>query len=222
MDPKHRDRLAFLRVCSGKFTQNEKLYHVRLGKPIKFSNPTAFMAQEKEIVDTAYPGDIIGLHDTGSLKIGDTITEGEQMNYKGIPNFSPEIFKSVINEDPLKTKQLNKGLAQLCEEGVAQLFIKTSDQRKVIGTVGALQFEVIQYRLENEYKARCRFESLNFVKACWIEGPETCLQAFIRSRYSQIAQDSEGRSMYFAETLWSLDRERKENPTLTFHYTSEF
>ena len=222
MDPKHRDRLAFLRVCSGKFERHKKLYHVRSGKPIKFSTPTAFMAQEKEIVDAAYPGDIIGLHDTGNLKIGDTITDSEVMSYKGIPSFSPEIFKSVINEDPLKTKQLNKGLAQLCEEGVAQLFIKVSDQRKVVGTVGALQFEVIQYRLANEYHAQCRFEPLNFVKACWIDGPDDLIQAFIQARQRQIAKDSDDNYMYLAETLWSLDRERKENPEITFHYTSEY
>ncbi len=222
MDPKHRDRLAFLRVCSGKFERNKKLSHIRLQKNIKFSNPTAFMAQDKEIVDTAYPGDIIGLHDTGNLKIGDTLTDGETITYKGVPSFSPEIFKRVINENPLKTKQLNKGLTQLCEEGVAQLFTKVSDQQKIIGTVGALQFEVIQYRLENEYHALCRFEALNFVKACWIEGPEATLNAFIQARYSQIAQDNEGKYMYLAETLWSLDRERKEHPELTFHYTSEF
>ncbi len=222
MDPKHRDRLAFLRVCSGKFERHKKLYHVRSGKPIKFSTPTAFMAQEKAIVDVAYPGDIIGLHDTGNLKIGDTITDSEVMSYKGIPSFSPEIFKSVINEDPLKTKQLNKGLAQLCEEGVAQLFIKVSDQRKVVGTVGALQFEVIQYRLSNEYHAQCRFDSLNFVKACWINGPDDLIQAFVQARQRQIAKDSDHNYMYLAETLWSLDRERKENPEITFHYTSEY
>ena len=222
MDPKHRDRIAFMRVCSGIFERNKKLSHVRLNKMIKFSNPTAFMAQDKEIIDSAFPGDIIGLHDTGQLKIGDTITDGEALSYKGIPSFSPEIFKCVINENPLKTKQLSKGLIQLCEEGVAQLFTKVSDQQKIIGTVGALQFEVIQYRLASEYGANCRFDQLGYAKACWIDGPQDTLQQFIKDRYAQIAIDTHNQYIFLAETVWSLDRERKENPELTFHYSSEF
>ena len=159
IDPKHRDRIAFLRICSGIFERNKKIFHTRTKKQLKFSTPPAFMAQEKSIVDKAYPGDIIGLHDTGNLKIGDTLTDGTSMTFTGIPHFSPEIFKYVVNEDPMKAKQLNTGLQHLCEEGVAQLFTRIKDSRKIVGVVGILQFEVITYRLEHEYKAKCRFET---------------------------------------------------------------
>ncbi|MDG1040697.1 MAG: peptide chain release factor 3, partial [Polaribacter sp.] len=147
MDPKHRDRLAFIKIVSGTFKRNSPYLHVRNGKKVKFSSPNAFFAEKKEIVDESYPGDIVGLHDTGSFKIGDTLTEGEQLNFKGIPSFSPEHFRYVNNADPMKSKQLYKGLDQLMDEGVAQLFIIEMNGRRVIGTVGALQFEVIQYRL---------------------------------------------------------------------------
>ncbi|MDA1353366.1 MAG: peptide chain release factor 3 [bacterium] len=222
IDPKHRDRIAFLRICSGTFERNKKYIHVRSGKVYRSNNPTAFMAQAKEVIDTAYPGDIIGLHDTGELRIGDTITDGDKFSFKGIPSFSPEIFKVVVNEDPMKTKQLDKGLLQLCEEGVAQLFIRTDGSRKIIGTVGALQFEVIQYRLEHEYGAKCRFEPLGFVKACWVTSEDSnALDIFIKSRPTQIARDTESRTVYLAETRWSLDREIAEHPEITFHTTSD-
>ena len=221
MDPKHRDRLAFLRICSGKFERNKKYHHVRLNKPLKFSTPTAFMAQEKNIIETAYPGDIIGLHDTGNLQIGDTLTEGEKLNFQGIPHFSPELFKYVINQDPLKSKQLNKGLEHLCEEGVAQLFTRAQDSRKIVGVVGALQFEVIQYRLEHEYHASCRFETLNFTKAVWINSDnDNTLQAFIKENQTSIAKDQSEKWVYLAETQWSLDREIKENPEIQFKFSS--
>lgn len=222
MDPRHRDRIAFLRICSGTFERNKWYYHVQTDKKIRFANPTAFMAQQKSIIDTAYPGDVIGLHDTGNLKIGDTITDGERIIFKGIPHFSPEIFKYVINLDPLKTKQLAKGLEQLTEEGVAQCFYKIDDTRKIVGTVGQLQFEVIQYRLEHEYGAKCRFDALNIIRACWISAQDPkMLQAFIAKKKSQIARDGMDRYVYFAETRWSLDREIKENPDITFSFTSE-
>ena len=221
MDPKHRDRIAFLRICSGVFERNKKVLNATTGKYLKFNTPTAFMAQEKSIIDAAYPGDIIGLHDTGNLKIGDSLTEGEILHFKGIPKFSPELFKIVKNLDPLKTKQLNKGLAQLCEEGVAQLFTR-DDNKKIVGCVGALQYEVIQYRLENEYLAKCQFESLSFIKACWITSDDpVALRDFIRTRFSQIAKDDDDKYVYLAETKWSLDREINENPDITFHVTSE-
>jgi peptide chain release factor 3 len=153
MDPKHRNRIAFVRICSGKFQRGSSYLNVRHDKKFRFSNATAFMAQDKETVDEAYPGDIVGLFDTGNLKIGDTLSEGEKGIYKGIPSFSPEIFREVINKDAMKTKQLDKGLTQLMDEGVAQLFTLDMNNRKVIVTVGALQFEVIQYRLEHEYGA---------------------------------------------------------------------
>tara|TARA_Y100001970_G_scaffold48106_1_gene60911 strand:- start:8811 stop:10385 length:1575 start_codon:yes stop_codon:yes gene_type:complete len=222
MDPKHRDRIAFLRICSGKFERNKKFYHVRLEKPLKFSSPTAFMAHEKSIIEQAYPGDIIGLHDTGNLKIGDTLTEGENIKFKGIPNFSPEIFKYVINEDPLKTKQLNKGIQHLCEEGVAQLFTNITDNRKIIGVVGLLQFEVIEYRLKNEYNASCRFADINYNKAVWISSDnKQDLETFIQNNKNQIALDMDNQTVYLSETQWSLDREIKENPSIQFRFSSE-
>ena len=147
MDPNHRDRLAFVKIVSGKFERNKPYLHVRHGKNLKFSSPNAFFAEKKEIVDVSYPGDIVGLHDTGNFKIGDTLTEGEAINYKGVPSFSPEHFRYINNADPLKSKQLFKGIDQLMDEGVAQLFTLELNGRKVIGTVGALQYEVIQYRL---------------------------------------------------------------------------
>ena len=222
MDPKHRDRIAFLRICSGVFERNKKVINTRSKKTLKFNAPTAFMAQEKNIIDTAYPGDIIGLHDTGNLKIGDTLTDGESLHFTGIPSFSPEIFKIVINEDPLKTKQLNKGLEQLCEEGVAQLFTKLTDSRKIVGTVGVLQFDVIQYRLDNEYNAKCRFTQLDYIRACWLSSEDDdILKKFINERKSQIGTDINGTYVYLAETQWSLDREIKENPDITFQFSSE-
>ena len=156
IDPNHRSCTAFCKVCSGKFVRNAPYLHVRNGKTVRFSSPTQFMAQRKSTIDEAYPGDIVGLPDNGIFKIGDTLTEGEQLHFKGLPSFSPEMFKYIENADPMKTKQLEKGINQLMDEGVAQLFVNQFNNRKIIGTVGQLQFEVIQYRLENEYNAKCK------------------------------------------------------------------
>ncbi len=221
MDPKHRDRIAFLRICSGIFERGKKCLNVRTGKSLKFSTPTAFMAQEKSIIEKAYPGDIIGLHDTGNIKIGDTLTDGKSFLFKGIPNFSPELFRRVVNLDPLKTKQLTKGLQQLSEEGVAQVFYTITENKQVLGTVGALQFDVIQYRLDKEYRATCRFDTLDYKRACWIRGTTQDIESFISKRKNNICTDVNGDYVYLAETQWSLDREIKENPTLNFRYTSE-
>jgi peptide chain release factor 3 len=223
MDPKHRNRIAFLRVCSGKFERNAPYLHVRQGKNIKFSNTTAFMAQEKEIIDEAFPGDIVGLYDTGNLKIGDTLSEGEKGMYKGIPSFSPEIFREVINKDAMKTKQLDKGLLQLMEEGVAQLFSYEMGARKVIGTVGALQFEVIQHRLKHEYGASCDFAPTNLFKACWISSKDKKkLDEFIKSKYRHIAYDKDGKLVFMAETKAWLQMVQDNFPDIEFHFTSEF
>ena len=154
IDPRHRDRIAFLRICSGKFERNTNYLHIRQNRKMKIANPTSFMAARKEVGEEAYPGDIVGLYDSGNFKIGDTLTGGEQLHFKGIPSFSPEQFRYVNNADPLKAKQLNKGLTQLMDEGVAQLFVREQNGRKIIGTVGALQFDDIQYRLEHEYGAK--------------------------------------------------------------------
>ncbi len=162
LDPRHRDRIAFIRVCSGKFERNKYFHHVRLNKDVRFSNPYSFLARDKDIIEEAYPGDVVGLFDTGNFKIGDTLTEGEDFYFTGIPSFSPEIFKEVQNKDPMKTKQLEKGLLQLTDEGVAQLFTQFGGNKKIIGCVGELQFEVIQYRLLHEYSASVQFNTLAF------------------------------------------------------------
>lgn len=168
MDPNHRSCIAFVKVCSGKFERNVYYKHVRQDKQMRFAAPTAFMAQKKSIVDEAYPGDIVGIPDTGNFKIGDTLTSGENLHFKGLPSFSPEMFKYIENADPMKQKQLDKGIAQLMDEGVAQLFTNQFNGRKIIGTVGQLQFEVIQYRLLHEYGAQCRWEPISLYKACWV------------------------------------------------------
>lgn len=223
MDPKHRNRIAFVRVCSGKFERGNNYYHVRQGKPFRFSNATAFMAQDRETVDEAFPGDIVGIYDTGNLKIGDTLTEGEKMMYTGIPNFSPEIFKEVVNLDAMKTKQLDKGLLQLMEEGVAQLFTYALGNRKVIGTVGALQFEVIQFRLKNEYGATVRFVPQNIYKACWISSKDPKkLDEFISSKQRHIAKDKEEKLVFMAESKAWLQMVQDNFPEIELHFTSEF
>ena len=222
IDPKHRDRIAFLRVCSGTFKRNEFFYHTRLKKKIKFSNPATFMASAKSVVERAYPGDVIGLYDTGNFKIGDTLTEGEQLQFQGIPSFSPEIFKELRNDDPMKSKQLEKGVQQLMDEGVAQLFVQNPGNRKIIGTVGELQFEVIQYRLEHEYGAKATFLSKRYHKACWLTGDADKLKEFKRIKMMDMAVDKDGREVYLSPTAFMLDMERRNFPEITFHTTSEF
>ena len=223
MDPKHRDRIAFLRICSGTFQRNTNYLHVRQNRKMKFSNPTSFMASKKTVIDEAYPGDVIGLYDSGNFKIGDSVTEGEVLHFKGIPSFSPELFRYVNNEDPLKTKQLNKGLDQLMDEGVAQLFTKEINNRKIVGTVGALQFEVIQYRLKQEYGASCTFEPVHLHKACWVSSTdEVALKAFLKRRKNDIAKDKDGKLVFLAESAWTLQMARENHPEVQFHFTSEF
>ena len=225
MDPKHRDRLAFVKIVSGTFNRNTPYLHVRNNKKMKFSSPNAFFAERKEIVDVSYPGDIVGLHDTGNFKIGDTLTQGEKMQYKGIPSFSPEHFKYINNVDPLKSKQLSKGIDQLMDEGVAQLFILELNGRKVIGTVGALQFEVIQYRLEHEYTAKCSYENLNVYKACWIDinqsDPEE-LKEFKRVKSRFLAKDKRGQLVFFADSAFTLQMTQSKYTKVKLHFVSEF
>ena len=223
MDPNHRDRIAFLKICSGTFERNRNYLHVDSGKQLKFSSPTAFMADKKSIVDEAFPGDIVGLHDTGNFKIGDTLTEGEKLKFTGIPSFSPELFRYIENADPMKFKQLAKGVDQLMDEGVAQLFTMKMNGRKVIGTVGALQFEVIQYRLEHEYTAKCKYEPVNVYKACWIESDNVAqLEDFRKRKYQYMAIDKHGREVYLADTSYGLQQSQERFPDIRFHFTSEF
>jgi len=223
MDPKHRDRIAFLRVCSGTFERNKSYYHVRQEKNMKFPNPTAFMAAKKSVVDEAYPGDIVGLYDSGNFKIGDSLSEGEVLHFKGIPSFSPELFRFVNNTDPMKTKQLNKGLDQLMDEGVAQLFTKEDNGRKIIGTVGSLQFDVIQYRLKQEYGASCDYEPVHLYKACWISSKNpVALKEIVSRRKKDIARDTDDRLVFLAESAWTLQMAQENHPEVEFHFTSEF
>jgi len=223
LDPKHRDRIAFLRIVSGKFERNKFYQHTRSNKKIKFPNPTSFMAQDKSVIDEAFPGDVIGLYDSGTFKIGDTLTEGTTFNYKGVPSFSPEIFQELENLDPLKSKQLDKGIRQLMDEGVAQLFIQQPGNRKIVGTVGQLQFEVITYRLMHEYGANCRFVPKNYHKACWI----TCdnqekMDQFLRAKTNNIAKDKDDNLVFLAETSFLLQMAEQDYPEITFHKTSDF
>ncbi|PKR80819.1 peptide chain release factor 3 [Brumimicrobium salinarum] len=223
LDPKHRDRIAFLRIVSGKFERNTFYKHVRNGKKIKFPNPTSFMAQDKSIVDEAFPGDVIGLYDTGNFKIGDTLTEGKDFNFVGIPSFSPEFFQELRNDDPMKSKQLDKGIRQLMDEGVAQMFIQEPGSRKIIGTVGQLQFEVILYRLLHEYGAKCSFTPMNYHKACWMtsDKPEE-IEKFLKAKTGNIAKDKDDNYVFLAETPFLLEMAERDYPAITFHKTSEF
>ena len=223
MDPNHRSCIAFVKICSGKFERNTNYRHIRHNRQLRFSSPTAFMAQKKETVDEAYAGDIVGLPDTGLFKIGDTLTSGEELHFKGLPSFSPEMFKYIENADPMKTKQLEKGINQLMDEGVAQLFVNQYNNRKIIGTVGQLQFEVIQYRLLHEYGAQCKWENISLYKACWIESDDlTELQNFKKRKAQYMATDKEGRDVFLADSNYVLQMAQNDFKNIKFHFTSEF
>lgn len=222
MDPNHRNRIAFVKVVSGIFKRNTNYLHVQNQKWQKFANPTAFMAAKQSVIEEAFPGDIVGLNDSGNFKIGDTLTEGEQFTYKGLPSFSPEMFRYVENGDPMKSKQLAKGIDQLLDEGVAQLFTKLSNGRKIIGTVGALQYEVIEYRLEHEYNAKVRFEPLTLYKAAWVTGTSDKIADLRKRKHQYMAEDKYGRNVFLAESLYALQLAQENYPDLKFHFTSEF
>ncbi|PZX13517.1 peptide chain release factor 3 [Breznakibacter xylanolyticus] len=223
MDPNHRNRIAFVKICSGKFERNTPYLHVQLGKDLKFSSPTAFMADKKSIIDEAYPGDIIGIPDSGNFKIGDCLSQGEKLIFKGLPSFSPELFQYIENADPLKSKQLAKGIDQLMDEGVAQLFINQFNNRKIIGTVGQLQFEVIQYRLLHEYSASCRWEGLSLYKACWIRSENQAeLNDFKQRKNQYMAKDKYGRDVFLADSSYMLQMAQEQFKNIEFHFTSEF
>ena len=223
IDPNHRSCIAFCKVCSGKFERNHPYLHVRLDKTVRFSSPAQFMAQRKSTVDEAWPGDIVGLPDNGIFKIGDTLTEGEVIHFRGLPSFSPLLFKYIENDDPMKSKQFTKGLEQLMDEGVAQLFVNQFNNRRIVGTVGQLQFEVIQYRLENEYNAKCRWELAHLYKACWIEADDEAeLDNFKKRKYQYMAKDSEGRDVFLADSSYVLMMAQQDFKHIKFHFTSEF
>ena len=224
MDPNHRNRLAFVKIVSGTFKRNTSYLHVRNNKNLKFSAPNTFFAEKKEIIEVSYPGDIVGLHDSGNFKIGDTLTSGESLNFIGIPNFSPEHFRYINNKNPMKAKQLEKGINQLMDEGIAQLFVLNLNGRKIIGTVGALQFDVIQYRLLNEYGAECEYENINIYKACWVDGDKECssMDDFKRKKQKYLASDKKGKLVYLSDSEFTLKMAQQNYSDLKFHFTSEF
>ena len=222
MNPAHRDRIAFLRICSGRFKKGMRVKHHRIGKEINLSNATIFMAQDRENIEEAWPGDIIGLHNHGTIKIGDTFTPKEPLKFTGIPNFAPEHFRRVILKNPLKMKQLQKGLTQLAEEGAIQVFRPIIGSDYIMGAVGVLQFEVTMARLKNEYGVDAIYEQVNYRAARWVSSEdEKKLRDFERLNQGSLAQDSEGFLTYLAENEWMLNYFMEKWPDIDFHKTRE-
>ncbi|MDH5301064.1 MAG: peptide chain release factor 3 [Gammaproteobacteria bacterium] len=222
MDPAHRDRIAFLRVCSGQYEKGKKIKHVRLGKTVQIANATTFMAQDRSHVDEAFPGDIIGLHNHGTIQIGDTFTEGEDLKFTGIPHFAPEIFRRARLRDPLKSKQLQKGLEQLSEEGATQLFKPLTSNDLILGAVGMLQFDVVAHRLASEYKVECSFEPVNVATARWVFcNDKRMLEDFRKKNEANLAIDGGGDLTYIAPTRVNLDLTRERWPDIEFRATRE-
>ena len=223
MDKNHRDRMAFMRVCSGVFKRGQKIFHVRSGKEVKFSSPMMFQAEERKLADEAYPGDIIGLHDTGKLQIGDTFTEGEKYLYTGIPSFAPELFMRPLLKEPLKAKQLDKGLSQLSEEGAVQLFRKRTGPEKILGAVGKLQFDVVQFRLEDEYNVKANYENVPFSGVRWLKfQSEEAQDEFLQNYASYILIDIKDRLCFAVRSEWDLKLAVEKNPMVEFFITSDY
>jgi peptide chain release factor 3 len=222
MDPQHRDRIAFMRICSGKYTQGMKMYQVRLAKNIQIANALTFMAGSRDSVEEAYSGDIIGLHNHGTIQIGDTFTSGEKLKYTGIPNFAPELFRRVRLKDPLKMKALQKGLIQLSEEGATQVFRPLDSNELILGAVGVLQFEVVAHRLENEYAVKCSYEAVNVHSARWVEcEDEKMLEEFKRKNSTNLALDGGNHLSYIAPTRVNLQLTEERYPDIYFRATRE-
>jgi len=222
MDPKHRDRIAFMRICSGTYRQGMKMRHNRLGKDIKIADAVTFMAGDRSAVEEAIAGDIIGLHNHGTIQIGDTFTEGEDLKFTGIPHFAPELFRRIRLKDPLKTKQLQKGLQQLSEEGSTQVFFPVNNNDIVVGAVGVLQFEVVAYRLKDEYKVEAIYEPVNITTARWCESSEPKkLEEFKRKCTDNLAIDGGGHLTYLAPSRVNLSLTQERYPDITFHATRE-
>jgi peptide chain release factor 3 len=222
MDPQHRDRVAFLRVCSGHYSSGMKALHVRAGKEVKLANALTFMASDREIVGTAYPGDVIGLHNHGTISIGDAFTEGEPLSFTGIPNFAPELFRRARLKDPLKMKQLQKGLAQLSEEGATQFFRPLMSNDLILGAVGVLQFDVVAYRLKDEYGVEAAFENVGVVTARWVRCEDTKkLEEFREKNALNLAVDGAGELVYLAPTRVNLQLTLERWPAITFAATRE-
>ncbi|MDJ0871921.1 MAG: peptide chain release factor 3 [Gammaproteobacteria bacterium] len=222
MDPAHRDRIAFLRVCSGVYRKGMRMRHVRLGRDVKVSDALTFMASDRSQVGEAYPGDIIGLHNHGTIRIGDTFSEGEELKFVGIPNFAPEIFRRVLLRDPLRMKALHKGLDQLCEEGATQVFRPLLGNEVILGAVGMLQFDVVAFRLKSEYKVECAFEPVSVAAARWIKWEEEAKLSQFRDRVAaNLAIDHAGELVYLAPSTVNLALTEERWPEFSFHATRE-
>jgi len=222
MDPGHRDRIAFIRICSGEYQKGMKVLHVRSGKEMKIPDAITFMAADRQHTETAYAGDIIGVHNHGTINIGDSFTEGEHIRFTGIPNFAPEIFRRAALKDPLRLKALQKGLAQLCEEGATQLFKPMRNNDLILGAVGPLQFEVVAHRLRDEYKVECQFETINVATARWVEcDDEKMLAEFERKAHDNLALDHGNQLVYIAPTRVNLSLTEERWPDIVFRKTRE-
>lgn len=222
MDPSHRDRIAFLRVCSGSYVKGMKVRHVRIGRDVQISNAITFMASEREHIEEAYPGDIIGLHNHGTIQIGDTFTQGEALRFGGIPHFAPELFRRARLRDPLRMKALQKGLEQLCEEGATQLFRPLNSNDLILGAVGMLQFDVVAYRLQHEYGVECSFEDVQVATARWVNSTNAKkLEEFRLKAHDNLALDNAGDLAYIAPTRINLELTRERWPDIEFRATRE-
>jgi len=223
MDPGHRDRIAFMRICSGEYKKGMRLKHVRSGKEMKIADAITFMAADRQHAETAYAGDILGLHNHGTINIGDSFTQGEELRFSGIPSFAPEIFQRAILKDPLKLKALRKGLAQLCEEGATQLFKPMRNNDLILGAVGPLQFDVVANRLKDEYKVECQFEPINVATARWVETvDDKNLQEFQRKAHDNLALDHNDRLVYIAPSKVNLNLTIERWPDINFSKTREY
>ena len=221
MDPKHRDRVAFLRMASGHFKRGMKLTHVRSKKPMAISNPVLFLAADRELAEEAWAGDIIGIPNHGQLRIGDTLTEGETLKVTGIPSFAPELLQNVRAGDPLKAKHLDKALMQFAEEGAAKVFKPMIGSGFIVGVVGQLQFEVLASRIEMEYGLPVRFEPSQFTSARWVTGPKDKVDAFVAANKGHMSADNDGDMVYLTRLQWDIDRIEREHPDLTLSATKE-
>ncbi|MFV1972598.1 MAG: peptide chain release factor 3 [Thiohalobacterales bacterium] len=222
MDPAHRDRIAFLRICSGSYRKGMKMRHVRIGKDVQISNAVTFLASDRGHVEEAFTGDIIGLHNHGTIRIGDTFTQGEELKFTGIPNFAPELFRRALLKDPLRMKALQKGLDQLCEEGATQLFRPYRNNDLILGAVGILQFDVVAHRLQNEYGVDCQFEPVNVATARWVQCPDDRIEQKLRDKaFDYLAEDQGGSLVYIAPTRVNLELAREKWPDVQFQATRE-
>ncbi len=221
MDPKHRDRVAFVRLASGHFERGMKLHHVRSKKPMSITNPVLFLAADRELAEEAWAGDIIGIPNHGQLRIGDTLTEGEELRVTGIPSFAPELLQSVRAMDPMKAKHLEKALMQFAEEGAAKVFKPMIGSGFIVGVVGALQFEVLASRIELEYGLPVRFEQSQFTSARWIAGPKPAVEKFVNTNKGHVAYDNDGDLVYLTRLQWDIDRIERDHPELKLTATKE-